>query len=901
MKLRSLAVNQFRKFTSPVKLEGIEDGLNIVVGPNEMGKSTLLDALRAVLFEKHDSKAKSVREMRNERNQAAPVVELTFELEDGIHSVSKRFLKKSYASLRCPDGTTLNGADAESRLRDILNFSEPGKAAANPEALGMWNILWVKQGQSFGTPNLPESARADLHGALESEVGTVLGGRRGRELPRMVEKQLRELVTQTGRKRGKYKTASEQTDTLKEELEKLNAKKRDLSDTLKNLEDAQEKQKRFSDPGRNEEDRKKLERARIRLSELSEIENRVEKAESELKVRELRLERAEGERKQRHDLKSDVAKGKSALDNLREKLEETRAQEKQAWKNLEKLRAEEREAEMASKKADEIALTKSRLLTIVELNTRVRDLDSRLEKALNAEKRELEARNRASAIAVTENMIGRIAAAEKEVQKAASRLDATSTLITFEMENPSGIEVDGLPLRSGKDSLQAISPTTIAIPERGNITVEPAVKNHDELLGQHREAESRLRDVLNEACVSTVKEAEDLYSDRQRHLQDAEFARREAELHAPSTDDYEAGTRALADYTEKQRQILKNEMDSLSLRELPEHLKAETDLQNAADNSEAARHALDKARAALDGPEDILKSLGKELASTEARCEEGEKGLNGLLRKLEKAEEERTEEELEEETAAAQGAVEKQEATVAELHAKRSADDTLEQVEARVNRLEKAAEDRRSKYQRRELDIRGMQSRVEVLEGIGLDEDMERKKRELELWEQERRRYEREEQVLSILLETLRDAEREAKELYLSPITNRIRPYLQLLFPGSDITIDENLRITGVIREAGYEESFPLLSMGTQEQIAVLVRLAFAEMLVEQGHPATVVLDDALVFSDDTRMNRMFDILNVASRKVQILIFTCREQLFEDIGGHPLSLTPGDPEELMSA
>ena len=38
MKLRSLAVNQFKKFNSPMRLDGIDDGLNIVVGPNEMGE-----------------------------------------------------------------------------------------------------------------------------------------------------------------------------------------------------------------------------------------------------------------------------------------------------------------------------------------------------------------------------------------------------------------------------------------------------------------------------------------------------------------------------------------------------------------------------------------------------------------------------------------------------------------------------------------------------------------------------------------------------------------------------------------------------------------------------------------------------------------------------------------------
>ncbi len=89
--------------------------------------------------------------------------------------------------------------------------------------------------------------------------------------------------------------------------------------------------------------------------------------------------------------------------------------------------------------------------------------------------------------------------------------------------------------------------------------------------------------------------------------------------------------------------------------------------------------------------------------------------------------------------------------------------------------------------------------------------------------------------------------------------------------------------------------------MGTQEQIAVLVRLAFAELLVEQGHPATVVLDDALVFSDDRRIARMFDILTMAARNVQIIIFTCREQLFEDLGGRALTLQAGDSEELASA
>lgn len=130
---------------------------------------------------------------------------------------------------------------------------------------------------------------------------------------------------------------------------------------------------------------------------------------------------------------------------------------------------------------------------------------------------------------------------------------------------------------------------------------------------------------------------------------------------------------------------------------------------------------------------------------------------------------------------------------------------------------------------------------------------------------------------------------------------NRVRPYLQLLFPRAEITIHENIHIVGVVREAGYEEAFHRLSMGNQEQIAVLICFAFAEMLVEQGRPAAVVLDDAPVFSDDRRMGRMFDILNMAAQKVQVIILTWREQLFEELGGWPLSLQAGNAEVLVSA
>lgn len=901
MKLRSLAVNQFKKFTTPTKLEGIEDGLNIVVGPNEMGKSTLLDALRAVLFEKYDSKAGFIKKLQNERNQAGPVAELEFELENGTYTISKRFMKRPYARLRCPDGVLLEGHSAETALRELLHFSEPGKTGGSPETLGMWNVLWVKQGQSFGAIDIPRSARANLHGALESEVGTVLGGRRGRELPQIIEGGLRELLTKTGKPTGKYKTAINRVGDIKKEIEELEEKKRDLSDTLLELEGDQGKLKRLSDSGRGEADRAELDGARERRNELARLESRIGTAERELEVRKLKLQQAEQIKKERHELRENVNREKKTLEDLRRKREEVLEREKQARANLEKLKTEKDKAETEARDADDNLSMRSRVLAAVETKTRISELSSRLDKARDAEKRQMDARQRATAVSVTEETVGRVESAEKDMEDAVNRLNATSTLIAFEMEDPSGIEVNGSLLNSGEDSLQAVSTTVITIPQRGRILIEPAVENRDDLLERRAKAENRLKDILGEIGVSTVKEAQTLYDDRMKALSDEEFARREAELYAPRTNEHEAGAQALADYVTGLQRTLENNTDRIDTRSLPERQKAEAMLDKAADEAEVARHALGKARTALDAPEKAFENLGKELASTEAKCEESENRMNNLLERLGKAESECAEDRLSEKTEAARAAVTEQEASVAELRAKLGGDDTLEQAEARVERLEKAAEERRKKQQNLEINIERLRERIRVLEGAGVDEDIEQKKRELELRERERGRHERESQVLGLLLKTLRDAEREAKELYLSPVTDRMKPYLQRLFPGSDIRIDEDLDIKGVIRENGYEERFSLLSMGTQEQIAVLVRLAFAEMLIKQGRPATVVLDDALVFSDDARMERMFDILTLASRRVQLLIFTCREQLFENVGGHTLSLQPGDPEELMSA
>ena len=88
MKLALLELEQFRKFDRRVRVAGMADGLNLLVGPNEMGKSTLFAALQAVLFERHRSQAQAVRSFQPAGHEgAAPQVALEFTLEGGRYRI----------------------------------------------------------------------------------------------------------------------------------------------------------------------------------------------------------------------------------------------------------------------------------------------------------------------------------------------------------------------------------------------------------------------------------------------------------------------------------------------------------------------------------------------------------------------------------------------------------------------------------------------------------------------------------------------------------------------------------------------------------------------------------------------------------------------------------------------
>ena len=92
-----------------------------------------------------------------------------------------------------------------------------------------------------------------------------------------------------------------------------------------------------------------------------------------------------------------------------------------------------------------------------------------------------------------------------------------------------------------------------------------------------------------------------------------------------------------------------------------------------------------------------------------------------------------------------------------------------------------------------------------------------------------------------------------------APLRRHLQPFLNDLFPSAEIELGDGFAIAGIKRSGPAAETFAHLSTGTQEQIAVLVRLAMGAMICERGEAVPIILDDALVFSDDDRIGQMFD------------------------------------------
>lgn len=178
MKLHRLRVSNFAAVREADIAFG--KGLNVLYGPNDLGKSTLVDAIRLVLLLPYTST--SIEQYIAWTGSREPVVELTFETEQHrIWRVRKEFGKGGSALLQ----ESKNGQDfddverarkVDGRLREILRWGipEPGGAGGGKGLPTSFLATALLSTQSDVAAILGESLQKDLTGSGREWIATAL-------------------------------------------------------------------------------------------------------------------------------------------------------------------------------------------------------------------------------------------------------------------------------------------------------------------------------------------------------------------------------------------------------------------------------------------------------------------------------------------------------------------------------------------------------------------------------------------------------------------------------------------------------------------------------------------------------------------------------------------------------
>jgi DNA repair exonuclease SbcCD ATPase subunit len=228
---------------------------------------------------------------------------------------------------------------------------------------------------------------------------------------------------------------------------------------------------------------------------------------------------------------------------------------------------------------------------------------------------------------------------------------------------------------------------------------------------------------------------------------------------------------------------------------------------------------------------------------------------------------------------------------LADLRGRTPSPEEIERLAHKLTRLEQSATNRRDRLGELERAISNLEGQIQSAGGDGLGERVAALESQLAHLDAEVRRHAKRVAILTLLADTIGTTLDDNRNRFYAPVLQRMKPFLQDVFPGAALELDEGFQVSGLSRGGQTAERFDQLSDGTQEQVAVLARLGLGALLAEKGRSAPIILDDALVFSDDDRIARMFDALMRAGANQQIIVLTCRMRAFEALGGQPLRLT----------
>jgi AAA domain len=843
-------------------------GVTVVAGPNEVGKSSLAEALELLLDERDDTAKQRVREIQPVDRDEGSEVEAEIELGPFHFTYAKRFHRKSETrlSIAAPRVEQATGREAHERVRALLD--------AHLDT-ALWRALRIVQGAPLDAPVL--AGAATLAAALDRAAGVGAGGEREESLFERARAAFDEYFTPTGRARRGLVAAQQALAAAQGEV----AHHRSRLDALDRDVDAEAalRAKVAQLEGRIAGGRAELRELETELVELAALRGESERATQRLAAARAQEAAAISLARQRGQLVSAHAGAQAELESLAEALE---SEEPAHIAAAAELRHVEERLALARAGRDAAAQRATSARRDASLRRGEREQAELLERVTRVEREREEAARARAVLAgpeIDEARVAEIAAAQVAVERAEARLAAEGPRVQVHPGTDLEVIIDGRreQLCAGVRTEQSVAEAlVISLPGIAEITViaGAGVAERRKVLEQ---AATRLRGLCIEAGVDDHAGAVDALA--MRRAAAAELARSEQRLaHALGSDTPATLARRVGALTSRLAALA---AERASVEPLPPTLEA---AEHALEQAElAAARARENAEELARRREDAALRFSRSdqhRSDTRTRLELAGENRADFERRLAEAREESSDDELDARREACVRAAQDLEAAARAAAARiaERAPDQLEERAARV-RTALAADERALRASCDALLV--ARERIALCGGEGLFERWRFAERQRARAEREQAALERRAHAARRLFEVLRAERDAARSHYAAPLADRISALGRPLY-GADFAVELSDELAPARRIlAGKSLLASQLSAGAREQLALLVRIAAARLA--GGVP--LWLDDALGHTDPERLAALGPLLAVAGEASQVIVLTCSPERFASVPG----------------
>ena len=841
------------------------DGVTVVEGPNEVGKSSIHEAITHLREDKASSRKASVKETQPVGVDAGPEVELHLSTGDYELKYRKRWIKQPFTELSVirPRPEQLSSDDAHDRYLAIL---------AETVDVDLLDALDVAQGESLAQAPLAQIKA--LHSAL-NESGVEVADHD--DFLDRIEVEYAKYFTKSGKETGDYKAANAEVPSAEAAFEELRERSRGMDELVDNHARAAARLESVRDQlTQAVTDRDQAEQAAKAVAELKAVlDQALEQAKSAQRDEQIAREALD----RRTQLIEDVATAEETVTAARTSFTELETTQSDKDSDFDRAQKTLEEKQNALDEARALAKTAAKDVTKARARTELTELTRRLDTIRDHDEKRSRAQATIASIAVTAKNVEALISLETEVRIAENAKTSAAAQIVAKQLGSQSIDVDGTVLGDGATGeFAAVKDVRITIDGIADITVRPGASpvELDKALTSARQAFDA---ELHRLDVDSVAQAR-----QSAHVRaDAEAVKAEADstltvlLGDDKRDTLEAALARAQQIVEADGTDPDSRADESNLNDL------EAAVTEAEKSAEVAQSEVDTARTELERTRTSRDDARVETVRAQTSLKEAEAQHQRLTNTLSEARTTATDSDLDEAVKTAQSQAESVGTRVEEARVAYEATDpeTLEMQLQNVRQLVDSKETQREEV-RQEVDR--LSALIDDRASEGIYEKLAAAEEAMESAQKKQARLSRQAAAINLLRTTVLKHKEESQRKYVAPFKEQIERLGRLVFgQGLSVEVSEDLEI---VSRTLNERTVPFesLSGGTKEQLALIGRLAVAT-LVDTDSGAPVVLDDAFGFADAERLNALNVILGTVGQSAQVILLTCQPDRFARLGG----------------